>query len=116
MIQLHLFTIVSIVVFFLVGVLIPIHDKIKSFTHVYFDNRNTYFKKSRFIYKVIMLLCIGGATLVTLKPIFEKSLQIASQPFVNSMIVFMMNFVGVIAIMVVGAYVGRALSKLLDNN
>ena len=115
MIHLHLFTIVSLVVFFIVGVLIPIHDKIKSFTWVYSNNRNTYYKKSRAIYKLIMLLCIVGATLITLKPIFQKTFIIASQPFVNSLIVLGLNFIGVLTIMFVGAYVGRALSKLLDN-
>lgn len=115
MIHLHLLTIVSIAVFFIIGVLIPIHDKIKSFTHVYFENRNTYYKKSKIIYNVIMLLCLLGATLITFKPIFPKSLQIATQPFVNSLLVLTLNFIGVITIMVIGAYVGRALSKLLDN-
>lgn len=115
MIHLHLFTIVSLVIFSLVGVLIPIHDKIKSFSWVYFENRNTYQKKSKVIYKIIMLLCIIGATLITLKPIFAKTFIIISQPFANSMVVFGLNFIGVIVTMVVGAYVGRALSKLLDN-
>jgi hypothetical protein len=62
-----------------------------------------------------MLLCIVGATLVTLKPIFDKTFIITSQPFVNSLIVLGLNFIGVLATMVVGAYVGRELSKLLDN-
>jgi hypothetical protein len=115
MIHLHLFTIVSLVIFSLVGILIPIHDKIKSFSWVYFENRNTYQKKSKVIYKIIMLLCIVGATLVTLKPIFNKTFIIVSQPFVNSLIVLGLNFIGILAIMVVGAYVGRELSKLLDN-
>jgi hypothetical protein len=115
MIHLHLFTIVSLLLFALVGVLIPIHDKIKSFSWVYFENRNTYQKKSKVIYKIIMALCIVGATLISLKPIFNKTFIIASQPFINSLIVLGLNFIGVLAIMVMGAYVGREISKSLDN-
>lgn len=115
MIQLHILTIVALAILFLVGVLIPVHDKIKSYTLIYFENRKTYHKKSAVIYKVIMLLCVFAGCLYYLHPIFNKSFILSSQAFVNNMLVFGLNFIGCAVTILIGGFVGSQLVKIFDN-
>ena len=50
MIKLHLFTHLALATFVLIGILIAIHDKIKSLTWVYFDKPNTYNQKAKVVF------------------------------------------------------------------
>ena len=115
MIHLHLMTHVALASFVTIGILIPIHDKIKSFTWIYYEKTNTYNKKARVIYRIIISLCIVGSTIFTLYPLLNKGQVIQGYQFDNSLIVGVLNMFLVLLNIVVGGYLGHHIAKIFDN-
>ena len=115
MIKLHLFTHLALATFVLIGILIAIHDKIKSLTWVYFEKTNSYNAKARTIYRIIIALCFVGVTLITLNPIIPTHQFIANCKFNNDMVVGALNTIIVIVNLVIGVYIGNKISKIFSN-
>jgi hypothetical protein len=115
MIKLHLFTHLALATFVLIGILIAIHDKIKSLTWVYFEKSNSYNAKARTIYRIIIALCFVGVTLMTLNPILPTHEIIGKSNFNNNMLVSALNFMVVIMNLVLGVYIGNKISKIFSN-
>jgi hypothetical protein len=115
MIHLHLMTHVALAIFVTIGILIPIHDKIKSFTWIYFEKTNTYNKKARVIYRIIISLCIVGATIFTIYPILVKGQVFKGYQFDNSLLIGILNMFVVLLNIVFGGYLGHHIAKIFDN-
>lgn len=105
----------ALATFVLIGILIPIHDKIKSLTWIYFEKTNSYNKKAKIIYRIIITLCFVGGTLITLYPLVHKGQIVQDYKFYNSFIVGGINMFVVLLNIVVGGYLGHHLSKIFDN-
>ena len=115
MINLHVMTYMALATFVLIGILIPIHDKIKSFTWIYFEKTNTYNNKAKIVYRVIIALCFVGGTLISLYPLVSKGQIVQSYKLYNSFIVGAINLFVVLLNIVVGGYLGHYISKIFDN-
>jgi len=115
MIHSHIMTHVALAIFVIIGILIPIHDKIKSWTWMYFEKRNTYNKKAKMIYRIIIALCVVGATLITLFPILHREQIVKGYQFNNNFIIALINAFIVLLYIVLGGYLGHHLSKIFDN-
>lgn len=115
MIKLHLFTHLALATFVLVGIMIAIHDKIKSLTWVYFEKTNSYNKKAKTIYRLIIALCFVGITLISLNPIITTHQFIANCKLNNDMVVGALNTIIVIVNLVIGVYIGNKIAKIFSN-
>lgn len=115
MIKLHLFTHIALATFFLIGILIAIHDKIKSLTWVYFEKTNSYNEKAKLIYRVIIVLCFFAVTMITLYPIATTYKFIANTKFNNDMIACCLNTFVVLFLLAIGVYIGNKISKIFSN-
>ena len=113
MIKLHLFTHLALATFVLIGILIAIHDKIKSLTWVYFDKPNTYNQKAKVIYRIIIALVFVGVTLITINPITQ--VFIGKSKFNTDMLVCAMNTIVVVFNLAVGVWIGNTISKIFSN-
>jgi hypothetical protein len=115
MIKLHLFTHLALATFVLIGILIAIHDKIKSLTWVYFDKPNTYNQKAKVIYRIIIALVFVGVTLITINPIIPTQVFIGKSKFNNDMLVCAMNTIVVVFNLALGVWIGNRISKIFSN-
>lgn len=115
MIKLHLFTHLALATFVLIGVLIAIHDKIKSLTWVYFDKPNTYNQKAKFIYRIIIALVFVGVTLITINPIIPSQVFIGNSKFNNDMITCALNTIILVFNLALGVWIGNRISKIFSN-
>lgn len=110
-----IFTIVSLILFWLVGFLIPIHEHFKALYWLYYDMRHTYTEKAKYIYNLVILLCIVSAITITLFPLWDKVQLIPNQEFSNGVVVFFANFIVVMACVFFGGFIGGKVSKLFNN-
>jgi len=115
MIKLHLFTHIGLALFVLIGILIAIHDKIKSLTWVYYEKTNSYNEKAKIIYRLIILLCFVAVTILTIYPISSTQKFIAKEQFNNDMLIGSLNIVSVVFNLVVGVYIGNKIAKIFSN-
>lgn len=113
MIYLHFISIVALILFLVVGILIPIHDRIKSFTWIYHEKRNDYFKKAQWIYRFILLLSFVGGVSIAIKPILHKYQIIAGYKLESALLVVLVNAMMIFATLVLGAFIGSRLTKVL---
>ena len=115
MIKLHLMTYIALATFVLIGILIPIHEKIKSLTWIYFEKTNTYNKKAKIVYRIIIALCFVGGTLITIYPLVHKGQVVQAYKFYNSFVVGGINLFVVLLNIVFGGYLGHYIAKIFDN-
>jgi hypothetical protein len=115
MIQLHLLTHLALATFVLIGILIAIHDKTKSLCWVYFEQTNSYNRKAKLIYRIIIALCFVAVTLITINPITPTTAFIGNCKFNDSMLVGALNTFVVILNLAVGVYIGNKISKIFSN-
>lgn len=115
MIKLHLFTHLGLATFVLVGILIAIHDKIKTLTWVYFDKPNTYNRKAKVIYRIIIALVFVGVTFMTLNPIGISKAFIGKSKFNNDMLLCSLNTIVVVFNLALGVWIGNRIAKIFSN-
>ena len=112
--NIHLFTHLAMAIFVLVGILIPIHDFIHNKVNLYFENRATYRKRARVIYRAILFFILIGVGLYTLHPIITKAMNLYPHQFVNTMLVGFCNIMIIGASVVFGGFIGSKIVKLFN--
>ena len=107
MIQIHIYTYLSLLSLLIAGVLISLHDVIITNTYRYFDKRAIYHKQAKRIYFVIVVLLIVAGTLYTNQPLLVQNDLFNKASLIHGGITIFCNVLIVFAFLFIGALCGN---------
>ena len=114
MIQIHLYTLIALFLFFLSGITIPAHLKFKNLTRQKFSgNYMIFHEASKNRKRLIMIFLISGTLLLWKYPLIVKHDFLDKQ--VENTFVFMMDVAICFFVMVVGGRIGNFLLKYFED-